>query len=123
MVPSLSTSLILAVASLFAVLLWAQHVVSVEVARKDEGADFGGANGALAARTETALAITTNNKAMKTHIDMRQLESSVQPQQVIRVGKDRPASRLVGSISQAEGSRWCKGRPTFWLVGHNKVSG
>lgn len=27
-------------------------------------------------------------------------------------------TRVVGSLSDAEGTPWCNGRPTFWLVGH-----
>ena len=43
------------------------------------------------------------------------LSQLVQPKRITRVETGRPASRLVGSISAAKGSPWCKGRPTFWL--------
>jgi len=49
--------------------------------------------------------------------DSRNLQSqSVQPR-VVRV-ETIGATKLFGSISKPEGSVWCQGRPTYWLVGH-----
>lgn len=32
-----------------------------------------------------------------------------------------PARRVFGSLSFPEGSAWCDGKPTYWLVGHESV--
>jgi hypothetical protein len=41
-----------------------------------------------------------------------------QPKAIVTV-EQTPGSRVVGSISMAEGSPWCNGRPAYWLVGHH----
>jgi len=42
-----------------------------------------------------------------------------QPKAVVTVEK-LPARNAIGSISMMpEGSPWCDGRPTYWLVGHH----
>jgi hypothetical protein len=30
-----------------------------------------------------------------------------------------PAKRNIGSLSHPDGSEWCQGRPTYWLIGHD----
>lgn len=30
-----------------------------------------------------------------------------------------PAKRVIGSLSRPNGSEWCQGRPTYWLIGHD----
>jgi len=40
-----------------------------------------------------------------------------QPKVVLTV-ESHPSRRVFGSLSAAEGTPWCNGLPTFWLVGH-----
>lgn len=42
---------------------------------------------------------------------------SIQPKSIVTV-ESHPARKVMGSISHPEGSPWCFGRPTYWLVGH-----
>jgi len=46
----------------------------------------------------------------------RRLPSNHQPN-VVTV-ESAPARKLFGSLSFPEGSVWCNGKPTYWLVGH-----
>jgi len=47
------------------------------------------------------------------------LSEQFQPKTIVTVeGNDRnPSRRVFGSLSSPEGSLWCDGKPTFWLVG------
>jgi FG-GAP-like repeat len=44
-------------------------------------------------------------------------DQKFQPKVVLTV-EANPSQRIFGSLSLANGSSWCNGKPTFWLVGH-----
>lgn len=46
--------------------------------------------------------------------------SSLDPK--VTIVEKNPATRVVGSLSMPEGSIWCDGKPTYWLVGHQKYN-
>jgi len=39
----------------------------------------------------------------------------------VTVVESAPARRAIGSVSMPQGSPWCNGRPTYWLVGHDNT--
>ncbi|UHD14505.1 FG-GAP repeat domain-containing protein [Thiocapsa bogorovii] len=39
----------------------------------------------------------------------------------VTVVESAPARRVIGSVSMPEGSPWCDGKPTYWLVGHDNT--
>ena len=44
-------------------------------------------------------------------------QQDFQPRTIVTI-EALPARRQLGSISMPEGSPWCDGKPTYWLVGH-----
>jgi len=49
------------------------------------------------------------------------LQQTLQPVKMIRV-ETGGSSRVMNSVSDPTGTKWCQGRPTYWLVGEYRCS-
>ena len=64
-------------------------------------------------------ASTSERRERQKHsAENRRLQWQMQFQPKVTRVEQGASSRVAGSVSIPEGSTWCRGKPTYWLVGH-----